>query len=214
MSDKTVCDLDELALRISRTAGALGRAVLVGIDGPGASGKSTLADLLAERLLDARVVHVDDFYRPSAERPLNSEAIAAAFDLDRLDAEVLKPAAVGDDVRYQRYDWDQDRLAEWTGIPAGTPLIVEGVHSLHSHLRSAYTFGIFCDAERGVRLSRGLARDGEESRGLWEDEWMPAEDCYLAAEQPQRHADLVLSGSGGHAAGAPAYTVLSRRPSA
>ncbi|MFD6876534.1 MULTISPECIES: hypothetical protein [unclassified Streptomyces] len=69
---------------------------------------------------------------------------------------------------------------------------MEGVHTLHADLRHLYTYRVFCDAPRELRLSRGLERDGEEARSPWVDEWMPAEDRYLAAHRPHRHADIVL----------------------
>ncbi|MFJ4185192.1 uridine kinase [Kitasatospora sp. NPDC089509] len=208
MTDE-ICDIDELAKTIGTRAAELpGRVALVGIDGPGASGKSTLATLLAERLDDAAVVHIDDFYRPSAERPADAGQIAGNFDLSRLLDQVLRPAAAGTTIRYQRYDWDHDRLAEWAELAPGTPLIVEGVHALHPDLSEAYTYRIFCDAPRDVRLRRGLDRDGEEARPLWEDEWMPAEDRYLAAHAPQLRADVVLESSASGAAEEPAYAVV------
>jgi len=188
-------NIAELAQLISRRAQELGRVVLVGVDGAGGSGKSTLAELLSVAMPDSVMIHVDDFYLPSAQRPEQQDGIADNFDLARLRAEVLEPAKNGSAVRYQRYDWDTDALAEWTAVPAGTPLFVEGVYSTQLTLRDFYTFRIFCDTDREVRLRRGLDRDGEESRSQWVDEWMPAEDRYLGKEAPQSSADLVVNGS-------------------
>lgn len=151
----TPCDLEALAKSIEAGAAGRDRSALVGIDGPGGTGKSTLAALLAAFLPGAEVVHIDDFYLPSADRHARSEAVAANFDLARLDGQVLRPAVAGARVRYQRYDWDADRLGGWTELPPRTPLIVEGVHALHADLRHAYTHTIHCQAPRDVRLSRG-----------------------------------------------------------
>ncbi len=58
------------ALHLLREAGeTLGRPVLVGIGGPGGSGKSSFAALLAGHLGDARIVPLDDYRKPRAERP-------------------------------------------------------------------------------------------------------------------------------------------------
>lgn len=75
---------------------------LVAIDGPGASGKSTLASALAEARAST-VVHGDDFYTGlrRTDRPW-----ATSYGLDRLREEVLEPAAAGERVlTYRRYDW-------------------------------------------------------------------------------------------------------------
>ncbi|MCX5380479.1 uridine kinase [Streptomyces sp. NBC_00091] len=205
------CDTRALAKSIEAGAAERDRPALVGIDGPGGTGKSTLAALLAACLPGAVVVHIDDFYLPSADRPARSGAIAAGFDLARLDDQVLRPAVAGRRVRYQRYDWDADRLGDWIELPPRTPLIVEGVHALHADLRPAYTHTIHCQAPRDVRLHRGLARDGEEARTTWEDEWMPAEDAYLAAHRPHLHADTLLDSHTRPPApdGTPRYTLVT-----
>ncbi|MEU8777166.1 uridine kinase [Streptomyces sp. NPDC048606] len=216
---ETPCDIAALAKTIETGAAERDRPVLVGIDGPGGTGKSTLAALLAAHLPDPVIVHIDDFYLPAGDRPARSDtrsaadavSVAANFDLARLDQQVLRPAVAGLPMRYQRYDWDNDRLGDWTELAPLTPLIVEGVHALHADLRHAYTHTIHCQAPRDVRLNRGLARDGEEARTTWEDEWMPAEDAYLAAHLPHRHADTLLDSHTLSPApdGTPRYTLVT-----
>lgn len=142
MQTRKACDLDEIAAEIRARGDRTGRRILVGVDGPGASGKSTLAALLAERLPGAAIVHVDDFYRPSGdERP---DGFGADFDLERLERQVLRPAFADGTVRYQRYDWDSDRLAEWHDVPAHIPLVIEGVYSTRAGVRDLYTYRIYC----------------------------------------------------------------------
>lgn len=46
-----------------------------------------------------------------------------------------------------------------------------------------------------LRLTRGLARDGEKARSMWVDVWMPAENEYAAGEDPEGRADLVVDSS-------------------
>lgn len=213
MGEKRYLDVDALATTIlqARRASPL---VLVGIDGAGGSGKSTLAALLAERIDQAGVVPVDDFYLPSAVRDSRAGEVGARFDLPRVAEQVVWPAATGSAVRYQRYDWDADQVADWIEIEAGRPIIVEGVYSLQLRLRESYSYTVFCRATPDVRLRRGLDRDGEDARSRWVDEWMPAEDSYLDAERPDAFADLVVDSSVG-VHGAPVHYVIDRwRPAA
>jgi uridine kinase len=51
------------------------------------------------------------------------------------------------------------------------------------------------DCPRDIRLSRGLERDGQESRDMWEKVWMVSEDIYVNSHKPYERADLVVDGS-------------------
>ena len=42
--------------------------------------------------------------------------------------------------------------------------------------------------------ARGIERDGGAARSRWIDEWMPAEDVYVAAMRPDAAAMLVVGG--------------------
>lgn len=170
-------------------------ARLVAIDGLGGSGKSVLARRLADGWSKACVVEMDDFYRPSAERTPRPEVHGANFDRERLVAEVLEPRTRGRAGRYRRYDWGEDRLAEWHEVPARATVVVEGVYSTSELLRRHFDYTVWVECPHDVRLQRGVERDGEQMRAVWVGEWMPAEERYLRAERPDAHADLVLDGS-------------------
>ena len=187
-------DYDQLAETIRAKAKGRGR-IFVAIDGPGASGKSTFAQHLAASIPGSCVVHVDDFYLPSGLRSERVGRVGPLFDLPRLAREVTIPASKGHAVQYQRYDWDQDDLAEWIVVSESAALILEGVFCLAVELREAYTYKVWCRADPNLRLARGLARDGEGARSKWVDLWMPAEDEYESREKPEGAADLILDSS-------------------
>ncbi|MGE5672261.1 MAG: uridine kinase family protein [Mycobacterium leprae] len=176
------------------------RTLLIGIDGGGGSGKSTCARLLGEARADLTVLHMDDFYHPSGERmpgPPSAKPVGADFDWQRVKRQVLDPLVADRAGRYQIYDWDRDRVAEaWYPVPVGGIVVVEGCYSIRPELAGLYDFRIWVDSPRCLRLARGLARDGEEARDRWENEWMAAEELYVAAYHPEQRADLVLDGSG------------------
>lgn len=171
------------------------RSILVGIDGPGASGKSTLAEMIRRRMDSAVVVHVDEFFLPSAVRDSRAGQTGELFDLPRLERQVLVPARGGSAFTYQRYDWADDSLAEHRAVPAAAPVIVEGVYALSRRLRGYYSYTIYCCADHDLRLQRGVERDGESMRATWTDEWMPQEARYEAREDPRSVADLVVDSS-------------------
>jgi uridine kinase len=154
---------------------------LVGIGGHGGAGKTTLA----RRFAGAQIVSTDEFWNGSG------------FDLSRLEAEVIRPLRAGHEVRFHGFDWarqkpfDDERVVSPTGV-----VVIEGVCALHRDFRDAYDLRIWVDAPREVRLARGLARDGEESRDKWENVWMPREEAYVARDEPVSSAHLVVDGTG------------------
>ncbi len=67
-------------------------------------------------------------------------------------------------LRYQRYDWVQDDLAQWTDLPNDALIVFKGVFCFTAELWNAYTVKIWCRADSMLRLTRCLARHREEAR--------------------------------------------------
>ena len=191
----------DIASQISRNA-SQDRVYLVGIDGPGGSGKTILADNIRQKLEKGRfaveTVHNDDFYLPSASRsrlPANLKPIGGDFDWMRLHDQVLAPLRSGQIARYVRYDWPSDRLAEEHEIQPRGIILIEGVYCTRAELRDLYDFRIWVDCPSEVRLSRGLYRDGESVRSIWVTQWKPAEDRYYDEHRPHVFAHVVVNGA-------------------
>jgi uridine kinase len=176
--------------------------VLVAIDGPGGSGKSTLAAAIHAAVraagIPASVVSFDEFYLPSAQRLLGSPAekpIGADYDWPRLRDQVLAPIRMGVTARYDRYDWRQDAFADVGEAKPEGVVIVEGIYSSRRELADLYDLRIWVECPRELRLERGIRRDGEGARGIWENDWMPSEDLYFEAHRPWEYADIIVDGT-------------------
>jgi uridine kinase len=164
---------------------APGDVRLVGIDGLGAAGKTTLAQRLAKSAADAPVVHTDDF--ASFDGPMHW--------WPRMLADVVEPLLAGRPASYHPYDWVARRFADDTITVEPAPLIlIEGVGATRAAWRDRLTSRLWVDAPRELRLRRGLERDGEHLREFW-DWWMKEEDAYVRDEDPFGHADLVVDGA-------------------
>lgn len=172
---------------------------LVAIDGNGGSGKSALAAKLQECGENVKVIHMDDFYFPSSEIKANDKSeddVGSDFDWKRLFDQVIHPLKQNKKAKYQRYDWDEDRLAEWYTVSTGGFVVIEGVYKMRRELIDSYSYKIWVDTPEGIRLRRGLERDGEGAREQWETEWMPSEDEYVDRHRPFEYADVIVDGSG------------------
>jgi uridine kinase len=154
--------------------------VLVGIGGHGGAGKTTLA----RSIPGAQVVSTDEFWD------------GREFELSRLRADVIEPLLRDETAEYRAFDWESQRLFATPRFvqPRGV-IVIEGVCALHTLFREAYDLRIWVDAPRELRLARGIARDGEEARHVWETQWMPSEDRYVERDDPISAAHLIVDGS-------------------
>lgn len=172
--------------------------LIFGVDGAGASGKSSIARQLALSAPDIQVIALDDFYRPSAARhrgPVSERPIAADYDLERLVREVLAPLAGGRSAAYQRYDWHADGVGAERVAVVKPIVVLEGVYATSAMLAPFLDVAVWVECPRELRLARGLARDGEGARPRWELDWMPGEDLYMEKERPSDRAAFVCDGA-------------------
>jgi uridine kinase len=154
---------------------------VVAVDGHGGSGKSSLAEWLADAL-DAPVIHTDDF--ASWDNPIDW--------WPALLEKVLRPLAEGQPARYVPNSWGGPPRPEVTIEPTDFVLL-EGVTATRTAFRPYLAFSIWVETPGDLRLRRGLERDGEATRGQWYSS-MEEEDRYVADERPAAHADLILPG--------------------
>ena len=114
------------------------------------------------------------------------------FEISRLAREVVTPLSRGEAARFASYDWTAGKQRGTRVVEPDGVVVVEGVCALHRQLRDAYAVRVWVEAPPDVRLERGVARDGEESRSTWEDVWMPSEDRYVERDDPVSCAHVVV----------------------
>jgi uridine kinase len=174
---------DEAIDAIVQLAGTAGTA-FVGIDGPGAAGKSNLARDAVAVAPGAVVVQVDDFWGPSVPE----------WDWERFDRQVTVPLLAGSTARYQAWNWDEDEPGEWHEVEPGRVVIVEGVSATRRDVRLPWALTIWVDAPAPLRLRRARERDGAAMLSKWVEEWIPSEEAYIARERPEQRVDLLVAG--------------------
>jgi uridine kinase len=189
------------AVCASIRAARAGHAMLVvAIDGGAGAGKSTLAQGTRDRLGAVSILRADHFFRPLNEYPAArlapDEAYRLYFTWERMRDEALLPLRRGQIARYQRYDWETDRLNQWVIVEPNEIVLVEGVYSTRPELRPLIDIAVFVETPRDERRKRMIAR-GQLENDLgsdWMTPWMAAEDWYFANVRPAAHADLVVAG--------------------
>jgi hypothetical protein len=174
----------DLAARVRAAPPRLGPVRLVAVDGGAGSGKTSFAARLAAALDDAPVLHTDDF-------------LDGWGDLEgswwRLESQVLSPLRAGSSARWQRYDWLTESFAEWHNLPVPEVLIVEGVGSARRQAQPHLTLGVWVQAPRGLRVQRGITRDGPDLLTPFLI-WLDDEAVHHEREMTRARADLVVDG--------------------
>lgn len=165
---------------------------VVAIDGRCASGKSTLAEKLAD-VTGAGVVHMDDFFLPQelrTEERLNEPGGNVHYE--RFREEVLPALKRGGSFSYRCFDCGRMELGEERKVCESRILIVEGAYSCHPKLGDYMALRVFSDVDNGEQLRRIEARDGLEMLENFVTRWIPMEESYFTAYRIKEQADIVI----------------------
>ncbi len=183
--------------------------MLVTVDGVDGSGKTTLADELADVLLSTgrEVVRasVDDFHHPKAFRHAEGRTgetfWSRSFDYPALRRELLDPWRQGAGTAYRTavHDVAGDRPVEQTqrSVPDDGVLLVDGIFTQRDELTGCWDYAIFLDVPFEVSVARMAARDGSVPDVGHPDQarYVAGQRLYLARCDPRARADVVVDNS-------------------
>jgi uridine kinase len=160
---------------------------IVGIDGPAASGKSTLTRRIIDRT-DAALVEIDDF--------VSWTDFSGWWP--RFDDQVLQPLLRGESAHYQVRDFENDpygtSLGSWKTVPWSPLVVFDGVTCTRQAATDVLAYRIWVEAPEEIRLERGLVRDGEQALHLWL-RWMQEERTFFLKDRTRERADLLVNGA-------------------
>lgn len=215
--DRLVTDLLERLAEVIRGIRQHSQRVLVGVDGPDASGKTTLADRLASELhaadQPAPRCSIDAFHRPRADRYRRGELSAAgyyrdSFDLDAFLDGCARPFLGGaDHIITGSFDFRTDAATDphRTTVELPAVLLVDGVFLLRPELAGIWTLSVYLHISPEETLRRALHRDArlmgstEEVRRRYLGRYLPGQALYRAEADPESVADIVVDNARPHA---------------
>ncbi|HZC07378.1 MAG TPA: hypothetical protein VE338_17220 [Ktedonobacterales bacterium] len=180
--------IEQIAAKIKQSSRTT-KPTLIGIEGYGGSGKTTVARQLADALGSAYVITIDDFIVKAKLTEPSWDG--GAFDLTRLERQVLSPVSHGQPVSYQRLQWETNTLSGPVTVPEVDYLIIEGISAYHPPIERYYDFTIWVETPLTLAQSRGHARDGSSENAAYWDLWARNDIAYQQQYHPEARADFV-----------------------
>lgn len=155
--------------------------LLIAIDGRCASGKTTLAEELQNRL-NCDVVHMDHFFlRPEQRSAERLTVPGENVDHERFLTEVLLPLSRGERVQYRPFNCKKQDFDKPIWVGTKKICIIEGAYSCHEKLRGYYDLRIFVSVEPDEQIRRIVARNGLDGVESFRKRWIPLEEQYFEA---------------------------------
>jgi hypothetical protein len=176
-------------MQLSQSRGAVGRPVVLAVDGRSSSGKTTLAARLADAVAGSAMVHTDDVAWQHSRFGW----------ADLLNEGVLIPARAGQPVVFRPPAWDEHQREGTIWVPAGCPLlIIEGVGAARRESACLTDAAIWVQSDEREIERRSRARVGKPGNaptvGAWQA-WMAEETPFVADQRPWERADIVICGT-------------------
>jgi uridine kinase len=161
--------------------------VLLAIDGPAGSGKTTLAAKLQSEYQLAstvEVIHMDDLY--------NGWEQALSNDLTAKLSEIIQAHKDGKNFYIQRFNWATMEYGEAELIQSTKVLILEGVGAAQKVVRDAGAKTYWIETTPEIGLQRVLDRDGGHLRDLMLT-WQSYQDLHFKVDKTAENCDVKLT---------------------
>lgn len=187
------------------------RCLIVGIDGQGCSGKSTLSQNIKNSLIKsgikAEVVSIDDFcnkkaIRYSGELPCREQHYYNNFDYMKFEREILKEARITGKIEFIDFVLDtiEDEYTKKLNVSLDSEgiLIVEGIFIFKNEFKKYYDYSIMLVVEIDEQLRRASERDIFKNVNLkmllnkYNDRYIPAYKLYENIDMPCSFVDLII----------------------
>jgi len=163
------------------------KPLVISIDGPAGSGKTTLAGEIARSFAGTysiEVIHLDELY--------NGWDLALSASLFEKLIELIAAQRANEISEIAIYDWAAGSFNSYRKINPAQLLIIEGVGSCNQAIREKLTTSIWLDIDQSRGMERVLDRDGVEIAEQM-IKWQAMESEYFARDLTRESAEFILS---------------------
>jgi uridine kinase len=164
-----------------------GECIVITIDGPAGSGKTTLAKDLESELNSVHTIHMDDLYEGW------SSTLTSQLTLKLLN--ILESVKNQGEVIYSPFDWGTEKIEPEIRILGPKYLIIEGVGSGQLAIRNSVSLALWIEVPDHLGLARVIERDGP-AVAHYMPAFLVAQNIHFEKEGTKKSADYRLSGLG------------------
>ena len=186
--------------------------ILIAINGKDGSGKTTMANYLADFLSSKTSreiirISIDDFMNSRTIRYTPSESAGRGcydytFNFDGFLENVLKPLQADGSWEYRAkifdHATDSESLAPIQKAANDAIVIIDGVFLYKQDLVNYWDLKILLDTDDETAIKRGARRDTERlgsyeiARQKYIDRYIASQTIYYSEESPQKRADIII----------------------
>jgi len=153
--------------------------VIAALDGRAAAGKTTLAEHL-KKIIDAEVIHMDDFFLPvNLRTPERLSQSGGNVHWERFAEEVIRHIGRGKPFSYGVFDCGKMDYNGEKNVRAAKFIIVEGSYSCHPKFGEYAHVKVFLDVDKVQQMERIIRRNGCEMAERFKTRWIPMEEKYF-----------------------------------
>lgn len=165
--------------------------IVIAIEGPCTSGKTTLANELSE-YFECNLIHIDDFFLPFDKRTAERmNEVGGNIDYERFYSEVVQNLKSESPFTYGKFSCSNGKISEYITVTQKPLTIVEGVYSMHPFFGNIYDLKIFLNINDETQMQRLLKRSPEKIQKFI-DLWIPMENEYFNKFKIKNSCDLVI----------------------
>jgi uridine kinase len=188
--------------------------VRIGIDGVDASGKTTLANSLADYLKSQKIdvirASIDGFHNPKSIRYKKGHNSPEGYYKDSFNNQaivdnLLAPLGENGNLQYKKaifdFKTDSEVVLPVEAAKKDSILIMDGVFLFRPEIVNYWDLKIFVEADFKITVSRATKRDGyylgseQEILAKYNQRYVPGQQLYFQEAQPQEKADIIIENS-------------------
>ena len=165
---------------------------IIAVEGMCASGKTTLANSLAEEY-GFEIIHTDDFFLPFDMR--TEERLSQSggnIHYERFVEEVAVPLKENRNFEYRVFDCSSGTYGKKRKIRCDRPVIIEGAYSLHPEIPDIYDLKIFLQISPVLQLERIEKRNDLQALEVFKEKWIPYENRYFDSFGIREKSDILI----------------------